>query len=239
MTMTRDATQSTSGSTESGRDREPRTTDRSPSRTRTLIRIAKTGSGGERAPAPAFLPSSRCVQSDSKITIDRRRTNVCLEPRRISHHNHRQSFLVRDRDSAIHILTDRSEHFPDTLLHPQNTRTIVVVVVVVDRRVSIKIRAGLFPTNTNSQFNGIRDSICEISPPKGKPGRATISRDRCRTEDKLDTDDSTTTQGWKGWKASACKSNDREARAARRDVGKRLTSESRSAPPDARACPLP
>lgn len=160
-----------------------------------------------------------------------------------SHHNHRQSFIVRDRDSAIHILTDRSEHFPDTLLHPQNARTIVVVVFVVERRVSIKIRARLFPTNTNSQFDGIRDSICEIHRRKVNQEErrfpAISAGPKTNWIPMTSGDDSTTTQGWKGWKASACKSNDREARAARRDVGKRLTSESRSAPPDARACPLP
>lgn len=38
-------------------------------------------------------------------------------------------------------------------------------------------------------------------------------------------------------KVSACNTSDREAPAARRDVGRRLTSESRSAPPDAAHAP--
>lgn len=87
---------------------------------------------------------------------------------------HRQSFLVRDRVSAIHILTDQSEHFPDTLLHPQNTLTIVVVYIRGNTR-------ALFPTNSNAQseWDGFRDSIREIHRRKVNQEEGTISLDRC------------------------------------------------------------
>lgn len=70
----------------------------------------KTGPRSERTLTPTSPPSSRPRSShfDSKITVDRRRTKVRpSETPPAGKSLHRQSsFFVRNRDSAIHILTD-------------------------------------------------------------------------------------------------------------------------------------
>lgn len=63
--------------------------------------------------------------------------------------------------------------------------------------------------------------------------------DRYRITDRPPTNGVPVTSGEGGRvrKANACKSNVREARVTRRDVGGRLTSENRSAPPDTAHAP--
>lgn len=71
--------------------------------------------------------------------------------------------------------------------------------------------------------------------PEGSEDRRfprSIPDHRSGADERSDSD-----EGGRVRKANACKSNVREARATRRDVGGRLTSENRSAPPDAAHAP--